>query len=203
MGEGETRQANLWLRLWVAPRKAFREILSTNPYRVIIWFALMSGILAALITLELLWAQEPERIDFHSPLFIAALLIAGMIFGIVQLYVVSWLYQLSGSWLGGKGSYVDVKCAVGWGMYPIIVSHLFALSSPYFMVHPLFSMILSLLSIIIGIWAIVMFISFLAEAHKFSPWRALAAILLALLLIFVALILIFLLIPLLSPLFVN
>jgi hypothetical protein len=203
MQKRNSRHIHPWLGLWTAPRTTFQRILDTNPYRLIIWFALISGLLASFITLSALWQQRPQHLDFQSPLFIGAILVIGMIFGIIQLYVISWLYQLTGSWLGGRGTYVGVKCAVGWSMYPMIVSHLLSIIALFFTSHLLASTLLNLASLIIGIWAVVIFIFLLAQAHRFSAWRALSAVLLTLLLIFVAIMLISLLIPLLSPLFLS
>lgn len=203
MRDRKTKQVNPWLHIWVAPKKTLQAILDTNPQGLIIWFALISGILTSLIALPILWEGHPERVDFRSPLFVVAIVITGVLFGIVQLYLVSWLYQLTGAWLGGNGSYTEVKCAVGWSMYPMIISNLFAVGSLFLIKHPVVNAIFGIINMGISIWGIVIFIALLAQAHKFSAWKALGCILLAFLLIFVAMMLISLLVPLLSPLFVT
>jgi hypothetical protein len=108
---------------------------------------------------------------------------------------------LTGSWVGGKSDFTQVKCAVGWSNYPFIIANILGflvlLSKP----NVWLSASLSLINLIVIIWSVIIFLKILGEAMRISAWKALLAVLIAAVLVFVVMIIIALLIPLLSPLF--
>lgn len=194
-------QINPWISIWGSPKKTIRSILERDPKRIILWLAIIGGIVSAFSWLGYLWLTYPLRQDYQSALFIVAILIAGGIFGIVHLYFGGWLYRLTGSWIGGKGNYTDVKCAVGWSSYPFIVAGIFGIISMLPYPSYWFQLSFGILNLIFAIWGFIIFMNLLGEAHRFSAWKALLAFLIALVLLFVALMIVSLLVPLLSPLF--
>jgi len=199
----KNNHSNPWLGLWVHPRKAFQHILDTHPLRAIIWLAVIGGVASALSWLASLWIEQPARMDLQSPLFVTVLLVGGAIFGLIHLYLGGWLYQITGNWIGGKGVYTNVKCAVGWVNYPFILANLFSIATLFFIHWPWIQLILLAINFVIFIWGIVMFIKMVAQAHQFSSWRAIACILLTALLVFVALMIVSLVVPLVIPLFTS
>lgn len=195
-------QINPWLHIWGSPKKTLRSILETNPKRVILWLAILGGIISAFSWLGFLWFNYPYQETYKNTCFIIAVLIAGGIFGIIHLYFGGWLYRLTGSWVGGAGSFTDVKCAVGWSNYPFIIAGILGILSfllPNLCLWAQFAF--GILNLIFAIWGFVIFMNLLGEAHRFSAWKALLAFLIALVLVFVALMIVSLLVPLLRPLF--
>ncbi|MCH9626341.1 MAG: hypothetical protein S4CHLAM123_15380 [Chlamydiales bacterium] len=197
----KNRSINPWFDMWVHPKKTIRSLIDTNPYKVIIWLAIIGGILSAFGGIVYLWVQIPERENTHRAVFVVAALIAGGILGLIHLYFGGWLYTLTGSWIGGKGNFTGVKCAVGWSNWPFILTHIISILSLWAVPNPWLQSILGLIDLILVIWGLVIFLNMLGEAHRFSAWKALLAIIIAYILIFVALMIIALLAPLLSPLF--
>ena len=199
---------NPWSSIWTRPRQTLRGILETNPYRLILLIAIVEGIVSALVFLGLLKTQLPYQREAPKLIAILVLAIIGIISGIIHLYLGGWLYRVTGSWLGGKGSFTDVKCAVGWGQYPFIIANLLAFFSYLSVPNLWLQVIFGILNFIVAIWAIVIFLHLIAEAHRFSSaWQALGAVLIAAVLVFIAVIIVVMivaaLIPLISPLFAN
>lgn len=178
-----------------------RSILSTDPKKIIVWLAVISGILGALTYVFSLKVSQPQRIDHLHSLLVLGILIAGGISGLIHLYFGGWLYRLTGSWIGGKGSFTEVKSAVGWSNYPYIVGSIFGLLGLLFISHLWLQLIFGLINFVILIWGLVIFFKLLSEAHQFSVWKGILTVLIAAALIFVVFMIIALLIPLLAPLF--
>lgn len=202
MESNQRTQINPWITIWLYPKKTMHHLLATNPKKVILWLAIIGGVLSSISWVNYLWVQYPERKDLHQVLVVLAVMLMGGITGIIYLYLGGWLYQLTGSWVGGKADFTQVKCAVGWANYPFIVASLFALFSLLVIPNPWLQALVGLLYVVSTVWAFVIFINLLAQAHQFSAWKALLSFLITVLLIFVALMLIALLVPLLSPLFI-
>lgn len=193
-------QINPWLQIWSSPKKTLRSILEKDPKRFILWLAIVGGIISGLSWLGYLWFNYPYHLAYKNTFFIVAMLIAGGIFGVINLYFGGWLYRLTGSWVGGTGSYTDVKCAVGWSWYPFIIAGILGVLS-VLASNLWIQFALGVLNLIFGFWGFVIFLNLLGEAHRFSAWKALLAFLIALVLLFVALMIVSLLVPLLRPLF--
>jgi hypothetical protein len=183
----ENEHINPWARIWTQPRKTMRYILNTNPKRVIIWLAIISGILGV-ISLVFMGLKPFKNISHHIPLLIVAIII-GAILGVISLYFSGWLLKLTGSWIGGKGNFTEVKSAVGWSYYPAIISHIFSilqLLSSFRWLQVIFSMIASG----IGVWSFFIYLGLIGEAHKFSTWKGFLTILIAFVLVVLVLIVI-------------
>ncbi len=202
MENSQSRQTNPWIDLWIYPRSTFRHILETNLYQYIFWLALFGGVLSGLNFLAYAWTHYP--LHTHQPISALALSITiGALLGLINLYVGGWLFRLTGSWVGGKGTFAQVKCAVGWSSYPYMFSTLFSLFSYFSLNHLWVALSFGILNVVFLIWGFIIFLKILAEAHQFSIWRALGALLLAMVLLFVVFMIIALIIPLVQPLFAK
>lgn len=192
---------NPWRTIWLSPRKAMRFILDKDPTWMVILLTVIGGIVAGLSFASLVWSPFPPRDFFHKLLLIATLSIAGIILNLIHLYINGWLLALTGSWIRGRGKFIELKCAVGWSNYPALFSNLALILSTIargsFWIMNLFALI----QIVLAIWALVISIGLIAEAHRFSIWRAIGSVILAALLVSAVIVIIALLTPLLSPLF--
>lgn len=192
---------NRWLQIWIHPRITMRKILDSNPFQTILALAIIGGILAGMMWHATFWLNIPHSETGHRPIMFLLSAIFGGIFGIVNLYVGGWLYRLTGGWLGGVGTFTDLKCAVGWGNYPMIIANIVGLIAYFFITHPAVFLTIAIIHFALVIWGIIILLNLVGEAHRFSTWKALGAVLIGALLIFVLLTLIGLLIPPLKPLF--
>jgi len=176
-----------WLTLWVRPRQTLRMLLEKAPTANILWLAFVHGLIVGLYWVQTVGTYHPHTAP--SLLYLLCMLIGAGV-GIFQLYFVAWLYLFCGRWLGGTGSYRDLKCAVGWSFYPFIIAGLFGLLSGWTIPHVWIQGFLSLLSVTAFIWGIVTVFKLVAEAHLFSAWRSIVTVILA---IFFSLLFIFIL----------
>lgn len=203
MRESKSEQNNPWVTIWTHPRLTMKRILQNNPLKMIIPLAVANGLVSAISWIGFYWTSAPHREDYQHYTFVIALLVTGGLLGILNLYVGSWLLRITGSWVGGKGGFREVKSAVGWSNYPFIISGIFSILAYTFVSYPILEIIFGLLNIIVFIWAVVIFFNLVGVAHAFSPWRAIVALLIAFVIVFIAVMLVALLIPLLKPLFVD
>ncbi|MCC5832665.1 MAG: YIP1 family protein [Chlamydiales bacterium] len=190
---------NPWIHIWTRPKKTMRAILESDPKRVIIWLAILGGIFTSFASIGF-W--RPAYPEIWNVFLVISTIILGGIIGLVHLYVGGWLYRLTGSWLSGRGTFIDVKCAVGWSNYPFILSNIAAIISLLVRPNPWPQFLFGLANIVIAVWGIIIFLNLLGEAHRFSAWKSLLAVIIAFILIFVVVMIIALIIPLLVPLFV-
>jgi hypothetical protein len=129
-------------------------------------------------------------------------IVGGPISGLLRLYVGGALLRMTGRWLGGKAFPGEVRAALAWGSVPrlwgaiLLLIRLFvfgyaayvnafvgAISSSAMMI---LAMVFGLLESVVWVWALVVLLKCLGEAHFFSAWKALGAVLLGIGVIFVA-----------------
>ena len=181
---------NPWLSMWTRPRATMRQILDTNPRRWVHTLAILGGIA------ELLGAHIPDTPPF--PAFsLGALLafkcVAGACAGLLLLYLGSCVVWITGRWLGGQGTFVEVRAASAWPnvltlwaallMLPIIAylgTQAFNVDPETFMDDSAGMMLIlpvTAIGIVITVWRFFVALKCLAEAHHFSAWQALGAVL--------------------------
>jgi hypothetical protein len=181
--------ANPWFSIWTRPRATIRRIVDEDPERAVLVLAGMGG-----------FAQMLNRASSRSlgddlpvsGIFLVAA-IAGPVVGIASLYVAGWLLKLAGDGIGGRGSVVDIRAALAWSNVPIIWAlilvalelallgeELFTTATPRLDESPMLVLGflgLALIELIIGIWALVIFLKCLGEVQGFSAWKALGSVL--------------------------
>lgn len=197
---GSEEVLNPWLTMWVKPRNTIRWILENKPNEMVIILAMLGG-----------FSQAMDRASSKSlgdglpfPLLILAAAVIGAISGIISLYLAGAIFKWTGSWIGGKGSFNDVRTAYAWSNVPIIWAlilwipeialfgqELFTSVTPQIDANPTLKIALvvfALIESIIGIWAFVIFLKSLGEAHGFSAWKALGTVVLSILVLVVPLV---------------
>ena len=183
--------ASPWLSIWTRPRATMRLILDTDPRRGVFRLAAAGGI-AEFLTL----ATRQGLGDTYSIQVLLALALAGgAVVGILGIILFTAVVSLAGRWLGGRGRSVDVMAALAWANVPGIWSLLLWLPRAALLggetFHPLpasiqgnpqallFYGLLRILQGLIGLWGFAISLKCLGEAHAFSAWRALGALILA------------------------
>ena len=179
---------NPWMSMWTRPRATMRQILDTNPRRGVHALAIVGGIA------EVIGTHLPLP-DLGPTTMLLVKCVAGAIGGFLGLYVGAFLGWITGRWIGGQGRFVEVRAASAWPNVLTLWSALLWLPliaylgleavnfDPETMFEDttgalLFAPVL-LIGFVVVIWRIVVFIKCLAEAHRFSSWHALGAILIS------------------------
>ncbi len=190
---------NPWIGMWVRPRETIRAILSYNKSYLLLLLYWIYG-----FPLLLQLSQNLSLGDQYSAGGILAVAAIGaMLIGFIGINLGSLLFYWTGRWIGGAGSFHDVRAAVAWSSIPNVVagliwviqalmfgSKIFSLS---FFSMPMFGMqlsvtyICSVVSIIVMVWGIVILLKAIGEAQKFSAWKALLNVFLPFIVIFIGL----------------
>ncbi|WP_235929813.1 Yip1 family protein [Chengkuizengella marina] len=211
--EKETNDIKPWFSIWLKPRKTMRYVLDTKPGKLFLLIYL--GILVT--TLDRGASNEPgDTMNLFSILF--TYIIGSLFFTAIAYYIVPLLLRWTGSLLGGRGTTEEVRYAYAYSYIPYVYTLIFIwipslllfginnFTTEY--AHSIYSsstltnlmFIFNLLDLIIAIWAIFTTIKCLAEAHQFSSWRSLGAIIISFLVIFIPL---FILFALIFPILIN
>lgn len=188
---------NPWLSIWVRPRETIRAILQYN-----------SGYLLPLLywiygfPLLLQCAQNlalGDKYSWTSIVGVAA--VAAILVGLIGINISSALFYWTGRWIGGAGSFKEVRAAVAWSAVPSVVNifiwaiqltifggrlftRLFA-ETPFVGVELAAVFLISVTQIVIAIWGFVILLKALAEAQQFSAWKALLNVFMPFIVIFI------------------
>ena len=190
----EPQDLNPWFSIWMQPRATMQQILDTDPARMVLMLAIIAGFFEALDQ-AVIQDLGDRMASWQSVVFSCA--IGGPLSGVFGLFVGGYLLRKTGSWLGGSASVREVRAAIAWGSIPMIWLGLlwipnialfgdecFTSFTPRLDEDPVLAyamLFLGLIELIGGIWAIVISLKCLGQAHNFSAWRALGSILLVIL----------------------
>ena len=112
----ETTPLNPWFSMWLHPRRTIRQIVATNPDRLVLLLAAVGGIAEAFANAESKSTGDKESL--MSILLIS--LILGPIGGIVGLWVGGSLLHWTGGWIGGQAGSRRIRTALAWSQVPSI-----------------------------------------------------------------------------------
>ncbi len=190
-GAAPDERSNPWFSIWNRPRATMRRILDTEPRRMVLPLAMMGGIASLLI--ESVHSKIGTLVPI--PLVLAACFAGGAIGGIFGLYLMGSLVRLTGRWLGGQGEGVGLRSALAWSNVPTLWGLLLLppwialLGDRSFRVDRsllegdlptvLMALVFALIQGVIAIWQLVVALKCIGEAHRFSAWLALVAVVLA------------------------
>lgn len=190
---------NPWFSIWTKPRKTIRYILDNNMTNMVILLAALGGISQVLSSAS--QKNLGDKLELEAVILFSVVL--GALMGIIALYVNSALLRLTGKWIGGEGTFKDIKIASAWAKIPVawgllvwvpelllFKNEMFTSSTPLLENNIGLSLVMILFGLIeltIAIWAIVIYIKSIAEVQGFSAWKAIINILLAGLIIIIPL----------------
>lgn len=191
----ETTPLNPWFSMWLHPRRTIRQIVETDPERLVLLLAAIGGIVQGFVN-----AESKSSGDKMSPTSVLLVsLIVGPLMGVIGLWLSGLLLRWTGGWLGGQADARRVRTAVAWSNVPMVWSlllwipaillfgaELFTKATPIIEASSLLSalhLVFSIGTAVIGVWSFVVFLHSLGEAQGFSAWKALLNSLLAMLVV--------------------
>ncbi len=193
----QEQQFNPWFSMWTQPRATMQQIIDNNPQRLVLLLAAVSGFAEALNRASM--KNLGDKLEW--PYIVIAAAVLGPIAGIIGLYLGGALIRWVGSWLGGEASAQQIRAAIAWASVltiwglllwlPELVlfgQDLFTTATPRIDANPLLVVALlgfSVVEIILGVWALVVFLKCLGQVQGFSAWKALGNLVLAFLVIMV------------------
>lgn len=189
---------NPWFAIWYKPRSVIKQILDTKITPHIFILPVLGGIYILLS--KAITRNIGDLINIPTILFTSV--IFGPLLGFIWVYVLSGLLTWSGQWIGGRGSYKELRIAVTWSLVPLVWS-LFLLLIPQIIMfgRELFSSQappidtnnavrflirngFELSEFVVILWSVAIFLKCVGEAHHFSVWKALLNTVLAFTLVF-------------------
>lgn len=182
-----------WLKIWTAPRGTMRAIVDADPTRHVLFLAAVGGV-----------SQSLDQASGNSMgdswpigLLVAGALLLGSLGGILSLYIGGALFRWTGSLFGGRANSEQVRAALAWSLLPRIAAlvlwvpylalygqEMFTSYAPRVVSSPQPLLALSALDLALGIWSLFLIVKTVAEVHRFSAWRALAALAMPFLVLF-------------------
>jgi Yip1 domain len=202
---------NPWFSIWLQPQATIRQIVDTDPRRMVLWLVSIPVI----VTCASIFLYPPGQTSFlieiqpgtfppSSIYAIAAIgIFVGPLFSIAGLYIYAWILQCTGSWLGGTADRVQLRAVIAWGYVIgiwallLIIPDLaiswgayLAPDTPQALIA-IFSFFTGFIKFVLGMWAVVALVNFIAEVQRFSGWRAFGNYLLSILAMFIIFFIIF------------
>ncbi len=180
---------NPWKAIWNKPRQTIREIVRTNPSLHLFPLSMIYGFpvlvhLAQFFSLGAMWSTWAV---------VLVALILSPIVGYIGISFWSILVKWTGNWIGGKGSYREVRASVAWANVPNLVNVISWIVLAALLGAGLFTpgisggevtigmaralTIIFGVQLVVSIWAFVILIIGLSEVQKFSVLRAICNIL--------------------------
>lgn len=177
-----------WITIWAMPRATVRHILDTTPGRWVHLLAVAGGVAEGYCR-----AAMKDVGDQHSLFVVLGMyFMIGAVSGLIALYVGGWSLTWAGWWLGGRGTFPQVRAALAWGQVPIIWAlslfvigllffgnEVFASYTPTIDARPALTLSLLLIYSVVMVWWVIVQAKCLAEAHQFSVWLGLGSFVVA------------------------
>ena len=179
-------EVNPWTLVWTAPRKAVRSAITHNKSQLAFYLAIIFGITSFFD--RAIGNNLGDTFPFWLVLIMT--LIGGAIGGLIGWWVLSGLAFFIGKWVGGVGTYEEMKIAVGVSYIPVAITGVLYILDMLILRASLFKDVeISLfqglwllfsasIGVVFSFWSIFIVIKGVAEAHRFSSWKALLTLVL-------------------------
>ena len=187
---GRSEPLDPWFSIWTRPRATLRQILDDDPRRSVYRLAALGGIAGALKLLT----ESGAGLTAPLAATLAVAVAGGALGGVLFLFLFTGLLRVAGRWLGGRGGTLEIRAALAWANVPEIWGMILwlprgaLLGEEMFQPVPsgiegnppaaLFFGLIVLAQTLVGFWGLVIGLKCIAEAHRFSAWRALGALIL-------------------------
>jgi hypothetical protein len=191
------KPSNPWVGMWVRPRETIRAIVQYNPNYLFFVLCLIYGFPM------LFQVAQNLSLGDRYPLaaIIAGALIFGVLAGIVMINIAAGLFYWTGKWIGGTAPFLHVRAAVAWANLPSLGNiaiwfvnmamfggRIFTRSfieTPFVGSELALIFFLSIVQVILAVWAFIMLLKALGEVQGFSAWKALLNVLIPIFVIFI------------------
>jgi len=190
MANGAGDSITPFFTIWTEPRATIRRIVDSDPTRNVIALAAIGPAIGALAGQWSKALGNNANLSVLWPVWVAASVAIQAALGVLMLFVMGAVFKWSGSLLGGVASRVEVRAALAWSQVPAITAGVILLigvllgvpipipktpgTSPH--IDPAFYKIM-IVEAVLGFWGLIISLKCMGEVHRFSAWRALAAIL--------------------------
>ncbi len=181
----KTMEGNPWLSIWINTRQTIRAIVNSDPKRGFVFLSAVYGFPIA--------SNFAQNLSLSATVPIWAIVIGALILstfvGMLGITICTWLLKVTGSWIGGKGTFQTIRTAVAWSNVPSIVTVLMWFVLLGFFGGQVYNrefaetsfigyeagivFLVFLIQTIVSIWGFVILVNALGEVQGFSAWKAL------------------------------
>ncbi len=178
-----------WVTMWTKPTQTIRDIVKKNPSMHLMALSAIYGFPVVVHGAQFLSLGE----SLPTWLILVIVVLLSPLIGFIGISFWSLLIKWTGSWIGGKANYKNVRAAVAWSNVPNLVNVLLWILLAFTIGSTLFSpasntgevtigiarivTMIFAVQVIISVWSFVIFVMALAEVQGFSALRALGNIL--------------------------
>jgi hypothetical protein len=171
--------------IWVRPRETVRRIVTESPGKFVVFFACILGVNRLLGRASL--RDLGEEMSFH--LILIAALVVGPLVGLLMVWLWGLLFWWTGRWIRGVGTRKEIRTAIVWGLFPLVVATFIWIPQIIVLGPELFQketpapgggvvrapgvIAFAILQLVLGVWAIVLVFNTVAEVQGYgSAWTA-------------------------------
>ena len=176
--------------IWIEPRATIRRIVDSDPTRNVLALAAIGPGLSALVSQWSSVVNGTANPSVLWPVWVVLAVAIQAAFGILFLYILSAVFKWSGGLLGGTANRVEMRTAIAWSQVPAIAIDIVLLMAvfagvpiPHMLpggrlsqIDPAFYKVMVVMGVL-GVWGFIINLKCFGEVHRFSAWRAFAAIL--------------------------
>lgn len=186
---------NPWLTIWTKPRETIRAIVDFNPKYLFFILSWLYGFPTVLQVFQ----NHSFAPKFSLGWIVASGVILSPFVGMLGIIIFTALILWTGRWIGGKGSFINIRAAVTWSNVPnvfnvviwiiligVFKSRLFTqnFSEGVFVGFELSLVFFSLLvQIVLAVWGLIIWLKVVAEVQQFSIWKSVLNVLMTSLLL--------------------
>lgn len=171
---------NPLLTVWLHPKQTARYVIEHKT----VLYALLIVSLGFVASGSSAFQNTDLYPDIPYVWIILSMFILAPIAGLIIYAVMTGITFLVGKLLKGTGSFTDVlqACSIAYLptiiLLPLNLIWLFASPESYFLEseNDLFSILITLITAVIGIWTVVINVAAVSEAHQFSILRAIVTL---------------------------
>jgi signal peptidase I len=164
-----------WLSVWFKPHRVVERILASGVGRNVLLLAALAT--TSVFAAELIiYAGRPTT--WPGWRLIAAVVLFGIVAGIVNLYLTACFLKWSGVLFRGRASMAMIRAAFAWGGAPLALGiptgliALFALSSLGLAKGPALTIAFDVIVLVLALWALVLIVWMYGKVQAFGFWRA-------------------------------
>ena len=180
---------NPWVKMWTKPKETIRAVVTYDPRHRFLILCLINGLPGLLQNAQAM----SLGMSYNLVSILLGCLILSLFAGMIVITVSSGLLFMTGKWIGGAASFLQVRAAVSWsnitnlisiviwaGLIAFFGGELFTElfdTSVFTQTESIFLMGIFLIQTATSIWSFVLLVQSLAEVQGFSSWKSVLNIL--------------------------
>ncbi len=180
-----------WLSIWVKPKQTVRALINYNiKYRFVV-LSLLYGLPTVLQTAQNLSLGSV----FSLPAIVLFCLVLSPLLGAIGLLLCTAFLTLTGKWIGGKTTFLEMRCAVSWtnstnlitvlvwaaliAQFKEVIFYEGFVKMPMTLTEATWLTIYFFIQVMVSVWSFILLLFAVSEVQRFSIWKALLNIVIA------------------------